>query len=52
MKFLQRFKEPSTFAGLAVLGSLFGVKELAMFGAPELCTLLAGLAAVVIPEQK
>jgi hypothetical protein len=52
MKFLTRLREPSTWAGLAVLGSIFGVKELALFGAPELCAVIASMAAIVIPEQK
>ena len=52
MKFLQRFKEPSTWASLAVLGSLFGIKELAMFGAPEVVAVAAAVAGIVIPEQK
>lgn len=51
MKVLQRLKEPSTYAGLAVLGSLFGVKELAAFGAPEIATTLAALAAVFLKEN-
>jgi hypothetical protein len=51
MNFLQRLKEPSTYAGLGVLASLFHIKELAMFGAPEIGIALAGLASVFLPEQ-
>lgn len=50
-KFLTRFREPSTWAGFGLLGGLFGIKELAMFGAPEVGVLLAALAAIVLPEQ-
>lgn len=46
-----RLKEPSTWAGFAVLGGLFGVKELVAFGAPEIATALAALAAVLLPER-
>ena len=49
-KFVRRLKEPSTYAGLAVLGTLFGVKELAAFGAPEVMAGLAALAAIFAPE--
>ena len=46
-----RLKEPSTWAGFAALGSLFGVKELVAFGAPEIATALAALAAVLLSEK-
>ena len=46
----QRLKEPSTYAGLAILGSLFGVKEVEAFGAPEVGVALAGLAAMFLGE--
>ena len=49
-RFKQRLKEPSTYAGLAILGSLFGVKEVAAFGAPEVGVALAGLAAILFGE--
>lgn len=51
-KFLQRFKEPSTWAGFAVLGTLFGIRELAMFGAPEFAAIAAAVASIVLPEAK
>jgi hypothetical protein len=46
---LARLKEPSTYAGLAVLGSLFGVGELAAIGAPGVAAGLAALAAIFVP---
>jgi hypothetical protein len=52
MGWLQRFKEPSTYAGLGVLGSLFGIKELAAFGAPEVCAAIAAVASILMPEVK
>jgi hypothetical protein len=61
-KFLQRLKEPSTYAGLSALGGLgvaFKINELAMFAAPEFVqsvmvvgTVLSGLAAMVMGEKK
>lgn len=52
LKWLRRFKEPSTYAGLACLGTLFGVKELAMFAVPEVGIMIASLAAIFLPEGK
>jgi hypothetical protein len=51
-KFLDRFKEPSTYAGLAVIGSIFGINELAALGAPAYGAALAALAAIFLPEAK
>jgi len=51
MNFLHRFKEPSTYTGLAVLGTLFNIKEFAAFGAPEVAIALAGLASVFMGEK-
>jgi len=48
---MKRLKEPSTWAGFAILGSIFGVKELAMLGTPEIITGLTALAAIFLPEQ-
>lgn len=49
---LNRLREPSTMAGIAVLVGLFGLPA----GAPELITQvlagLAGLAAILMPERK
>lgn len=47
---MKRLKEPSTWAGFAILGSIFGVKELAMLGTPEIITGLTALAAIFLPE--
>lgn len=49
---LDRLKEPSTYAGFGVLGSLFGIKELAAFGAPEVCAAIAAVASIIVPEAK
>jgi hypothetical protein len=49
---VKRLKEPSTWAGVGLLGTLFGVRELAAFGAPEIAVALAGLAAIFAPEGK
>lgn len=50
-KIVKRMKEPSTWAGLGILGTLFGVKELAAFGAPEIAATMAALAAIFAPEH-
>jgi hypothetical protein len=50
-RFTRRFKEPSTYAALAALGALFGVKELSLFGVPEVAATLAGIAAIFLPES-
>jgi len=50
--FTDRLKEPSTYAGLAALGSLFGVKELAALGAPEIAIAVSAFAAIFLPEHK
>lgn len=52
---LQRIKEPSTWAGLAVLLAVFGVPavHVGMLGqALDALVVLAGVAAVVLPESK
>ena len=51
-KVLNRLKEPSTWAGFALLGSIFGVKELAALGTPEIVSGIAALIAVFAPEGK
>lgn len=48
---LRRLKEPSTYAGFAVLGTLFGIRELAAFGIPEIAASLAALVAIFAPER-
>jgi hypothetical protein len=54
-RLLRRLREPSTWAGLAVLGGVFGVRELSVFGVPEVATLAAtgaaALAAIFLPER-
>lgn len=52
MRFLKRLREPSTWAGLGVLGALFGVRELEQFGAPEFAAAAAAVASVLLPEGK
>lgn len=49
---LSRLKEPSTWAGLSMLGMIFGVKELAALGVPEIMAGLAAAAAIFLPESK
>lgn len=51
MSFKDRLKEPSTYVGLAVLGQIFGVKELAAIGTPDVITGLMALAAVFMGEK-
>lgn len=48
---LSRLTEPSTYAGLAVLGALFGVKELAQFATPEYAAAAAATAAIFLPGK-
>ena len=36
-----------TYLGLAAFGGVFGIKELAMLGVPEVATGLAGTAGIV-----
>ena len=45
----QAATQGSTWAGLAALGALFGVREVAVFGAPEVAIAIASLAAIVLP---
>lgn len=52
MKFLDRLREPSTWAGFAILGSIFGVRELAALGTPEIISGLTAALAVLLPERK
>lgn len=49
---LERLREPSTWAGLAVLGSIFGVRELEQLAVPEVAAALAALAAIFLPESR
>lgn len=47
----RRLKEPSTWAGFSVLGAIFGIKELAALGAPEIIGGLTALLAILLPEK-
>lgn len=55
MKAIKRLKEPSTWAAFGALGAVFGVKELAAFGIPEVATTFASVAALLagifLPER-
>lgn len=50
--FLSRLKEPSTWAGLSVLGVVFGLPAGTIEAAGQVLGGLAGLAAIFLPEQK
>jgi hypothetical protein len=52
MRFLERLREPSTWAGFAILGTIFGVKELAALNTPEIISSLGAIAAIFLPERK
>lgn len=47
---VRRLKEPSTYAGVACLGTVFGIKELVYFGAPEVITIVTSLIAIFARE--
>lgn len=49
---VRRLLEPSTWAGLAVLLSMFGLHEPEAKAAADLCALIAAGAAAVLPENK
>lgn len=46
-----RFKEPSTYAGLAALASVFGAPAGLLDSVGQLVVGLVGLLAVVLPER-
>jgi hypothetical protein len=54
MKIVDRFREPSTWAGLAALIGLFGVNvpSETVHAVSDVGMALAGLAAVFLPERK
>ncbi|WAL84953.1 hypothetical protein OYT13_11400 [Pandoraea sp. XJJ-1] len=52
MYFLQRLREPSTWAGLAALAAMFGVPTGTAQAVAQAGVALAGAAAVLLPEQK
>ncbi|MFM2450115.1 MAG: hypothetical protein RIS44_2565 [Pseudomonadota bacterium] len=50
-KFLNRLREPSTWAGLSALGLLFGLPPGTVDLAAQVVIGVAGLAGVVMPEK-
>lgn len=48
---LQRIKEPSTWAGIAALGVLFGLPPGTVEAISQLVGGAAALAAIVLPEK-
>ena len=51
-KFLSRLREPSTWAGLSVLGVLFGVPEGTLDAVGQIVGGVAALGAIVLAERK
>ena len=51
-KLLTRLREPSTWAGLSVLGVLFGAPEGAMDAVGQIVGGVAALGAIVLAERK
>jgi hypothetical protein len=50
--FLQRLTEPSTWAGLAALGAIFGIDPAKVQTIGGAAVAVAGAAAVFMPEKK
>lgn len=50
--FLQRIREPSTWAGLAVLGTLFGLPPGTVEAAGQVAGGLFALGAIFLGERK
>lgn len=48
--FLRRLTEPSTYAGLAAIGTLLGVRELQQISTSEIVAGLSALAAIFLRE--
>lgn len=48
---LQRLREPSTWAGIAALGVLFGVPAGTVEAAGQIIGGVAALAAIILPER-
>jgi hypothetical protein len=48
---LNRFREPSTWAGLSALALIFGVPNEAVEQLAQVVAGVSGLAAVLLPEQ-
>lgn len=51
-KFIERIKEPSTWAGLSVLGVLFGLPPGTMDALGQAVGGLAALGAIFLTERK
>ena len=51
-KFWSRLREPSTWAGLSVLGVLFGAPEGALDAVGQILGGAAALGAIVLGERK
>lgn len=51
MKFLQRLKEPSTWAGFGALAIMFGMHGGDVANFQALATAVPALLAIVLPEQ-
>lgn len=49
---LARLREPSTMAGLSVLGALFGLPPGTIEGVGQIVAGVAAVAAVVLPDVK
>jgi hypothetical protein len=50
--FLARIREPSTWAGLAALGALFGLPADAVPLVGQVVMAVGGIAAIVLKESK
>ncbi|CDN87484.1 hypothetical protein [Hydrogenophaga intermedia] len=50
--FLNRIKEPSTWAGLSALGIVFGLPPGTMDLIAQVVLGVTGLAAIALPEKK
>lgn len=49
---IDRLKEPSTWAALGVLGTLFGIREISQLSTPEVAAALAAVVSILIPERR
>jgi hypothetical protein len=49
--FIQRLREPSTWAGLSVLGLLFGIDAVKLNAIAEAGVAVAGVASVLLSEK-
>lgn len=51
MNILNRFREPSTWAGISALGLIFGLPPGTIELVGQVIGGVAGIAAIVMPEQ-